>query len=163
MSKIIESLKKYSEEHKYSLTKEDSSTIMPIHFTGVNGHINTVVLANTNDKWLEVSSNIFLSYSKNQIVELYALTNKINFKTYGLKLMINTDETAIICDSSIPFSYFDGDFDSIIESNVAAFDFYLPVYYAVAYGGKSAEEALNGLLEFHYEDEIEESKKQLPN
>ena len=78
MSKIIESLKKYSEEHKYSLTKEDSSTIMAIHFTGLNGHINTIVVADTNDNWLEVSSNVSLSFSKNQIVELYALTNRIN-------------------------------------------------------------------------------------
>ena len=64
MSKIIESLKKYSEEHKYSLTKKDSSTIMAIHFTGVNGHINTIVVADTHDKWLQVSSNVSLSFSK---------------------------------------------------------------------------------------------------
>ena len=163
MSKIIESLKKYSEEHKYSLTKKDSSTIMAIHFTGVNGHINTIVVADTDDNWLEVSSNVSLSFSKNQIVELYALTNQINLIAGRLKLMINTDETAVISESSIPFSRFDGDFGSFIESNVEAFDFYLPVYYAVAYGGKSVEEAMNGLVELYFEDEIEESKKQLPN
>ena len=163
MSKIIESLKKYSEEHKYSLTKKDSSTIMAIHFTGVNGHINTIVVANTNDNWLEVSSTVTLSLSKNQIVELYALTNRINLTTYRLKLMINTDETAVIGESSIPFSLFDGDFDSFIESNAEAFDFYLPVYYAVAYGGKSVEEAMDGLVELYYEEEIEESKNELPN
>ena len=163
MSKIIESLKKYSEEHKYTLTKKDSSTIMAIHFTGVNGHINTIVVADTNDKWLQVSSNVSLSLSKNQIVELYALTNRINLITYRLKLMINTDETAVISESSIPFSRFDGDFGSFIESNASTFDFYLPVYYAVAYGGKSVEEAMDGLVELYYEEEIEESKNELPN
>ena len=167
MTKVKDILKKYCKKKGLRLEqdKEDSS-MMHLPISTTNFTYQGRAIFNEEDGWFGFYSTISLSFRKNQQEKLLELTNRVNWEVNLGNILLNVEEKFLVYCTSIPYQCISKDgeiFKTIIDGNVTAIDHFYPAYLLVSYGDKSAEEALKGLDELYYEEEIEESKKQLPN
>ena len=167
MTKVKNILKKYCKKKGFHLEQDkENSSIMHLTISATNFTYQGRAIFNEEDSWFVFYSAISLSFSKDKKEELLELTNEVNWGVSIGNILLNVEEKFLVYCTSIPYQCISKDgeiFKTIIDGNVTAIDHFYPAYLSVSYGDKSAEEALNGLIELYFEDEIEESKKELPN
>ena len=167
MTKVKDILRKYCKKKGYYFEQdEDNKNLMYLPFCGTNLTSQSKAIFNEESRWLEFYSTASLPIKKGQKEKLLELTNTVNWNTLLVNILVDFEKEFLAVCTSVPYQCIDNDgdiFEIIINGNVYAINYYYPAYLSVIYGDKSVEEALDDLDEFYFSDEIEESKKELPN
>ena len=167
MRKVKNILKKYCKDKGFRLKQDkENSNIMHLPIFSTNFTYQGRAIIDEENTWFEFYSTISLPFRRNQQEILLELTNRVNWEVSIGNILLNVEEKFLAYCTSIPYQGIDNDgkiFDTIIDGNISVIDHNYPAYLLVSYGDRSAEEALKDLEEIYYEEEIEESKKQLPN